>query len=715
MPQVPQYQRKIGEADAPAVRVSGGYTPDMFGAGIGKSISQVSDALQVQADKMDKAAVIQAENQLRQKTTEYLYGNLFKREGAAAAGVDKDFEKQYQTMMGETRKGLSGRAQQAFDVISTQYKTSLYPHIQGHMSKQADVALDEAHKGQREMDAVAISMPGAWRDQNTVATMLTKGEVATKVMFDRRNPVWVTAKIAERNNYVLAAGAKAIRDRGDYSELKEYLDRYGKLMDPRDEAPLRGWERQKTEHAAISVEADRIAAQFGDNLAGAEAYIRGLKGQGGGKVDESIVKFSSGDNPDWQGVSQSTRAGTAKVFGLLSSMGLQGEITSGKRNNNDSSWHNVGGGADVWLADKDGNRLAADDARVKQVMAEAKKAGWEEVLYHDAGSGIHLHLGNYTGSASGGGRDPEYYDKLRNSVFAAVQKNKAIKHDIELRIRENLDDSLAQTNDRSARLQLIRESGLRPGDVRRLESKEINDRESDITMEMKLKALDDKGLLTPNDVNAAADLLSGKSYRAWMLKSVDSGSSRVKTEEEKRRKEIDAEIGVRVEKELAGKKDEERAIAKNSIYADLNEKGLKGEARLAEARKLIAAEKSTTGIVYSNFTGRRDQLNDLKTRYPDKAGIITWVANSTGALGAGDFEPFIAGIDLKDPEVSQALKNMQRDGAQLTPRNLEYALDAVRARKTWSRGEKYTPRSPITPEPAAESRTNYNSVLGDTD
>lgn len=595
MPQVPQYQRKIGEADAPAVRVSGGYTPDMFGAGIGKSISQVSDALQVQADKMDKAAVIQAENQLRQKTTEYLYGNLFKREGASAAGADKDFEKQYQTMMGEARKGLSGRAQQAFDVISTQYKTSLYPHIQGHMSKQADVAIDDAYKGQLYTDAVTISQPGAWQDQNTVATMLAKGEAATKVLFAGRDPAFVSAKIAERNSNILTAAAKTMKDGDNYGELKQFIDRYEKLMDPRIVAPLREWERQKTEHAAISVEADRIAAMFGDNLAGAAAHIRGLKESGGGRIDETLLKFSSGDNPDWKGVTQSTRAGTAKVFSLLSSMGLQGEITSGKRNNNDSSWHNVGGGADVWLADNGGNRLAADDARVKQVMAEAKKAGWEEVLYHDAGTGIHLHLGNYTGSAAGGGRDPEYYDKLEAKVFAKIGHAKQIrneqKHDGIIQLNNDLVGLTPEQKVDRIEMDPYLEKSQKADLVKKITAPR---EKSDISVKYMLQQSVNDGSLSAGDVEKAARYLNETDLMNFMGKvgEIDAKRTNKETESADKKWEQDLQSSMATSSTSAEKREARQALA-IEITERLDTEKVKGWARYARAKEIM----KETGVV----------------------------------------------------------------------------------------------------------------------
>ena len=95
MPVIPQYQRKVGEADAPSVRSPMNHSADEFGAPVAKAMGQLGAVAEDISVKMDRAAVVQAENYLRTKTTETLYGDngILKRKGAAAANADKDFDK----------------------------------------------------------------------------------------------------------------------------------------------------------------------------------------------------------------------------------------------------------------------------------------------------------------------------------------------------------------------------------------------------------------------------------------------------------------------------------------------------------------------------------------------------------------------------------------------------------------------------------------------
>ena len=698
MPVIPQYQRKIGEQNAPSVMVQANATPDMFGAGIGKALGQVADVAADISLKMDKADLVQAESLLRQKSTEYLYNDIFKRQGTAARDSDKAFGEKYKEFAADARSKLSGRAAGIFDQIASQYQASLYPKLQEHMTKQSEIALHDAYSAGLYTDSLTLSQDGYFRNKNVVAQMMAAGDAAVAALYQGRAPDFIKAKQLERSGAVLGAALKTLHDKDDYAGADEFIKMYGDKMDPRALAPFQGWVKNKTENRALSNEADRIAEMFGDNLAGAAEYLRSLKKSGGGE-SAPVPNASQYFTGNVDGINSPL---VNRLARLAADKGINIVVNSGKRSKDEQAV----------LYEKylrgEGN-LAAKPGTSRHEFGDAidtdslNGISNEELARYGLGrtvDGESWHI-EAVGSSVGGGRDPEYWDKLERSVFSKIQKNKAIKHDTEMRIREDLENRLATMVDPSERLQAIRESGLQPHDIAKMEKAEQGNRKSDITMEMKLKFLDDSGRLTPADVDAAnnAGLLSGADYRKWMMKSVDSGSSRIKKEEEIRQKQIDVEIALRVEKEFAGKKNEEQALIKNTIYADLNERKVKGEARLAEARKLIDQEKKISGTVYTNFIGRRDQLNDLLAKYPEKKDVISWLAASVGGVKLGEFEPFIAGLDMKDTEVVQALRNMQKDGAQLTPRNFDYALDRVRALKAWSRGDRYAPVNPVVPPP----------------
>ena len=111
------------------------------------------------------------------------------------------------------------------------------------------------------------------------------------------------------------------------------------------------------------------------------------------------IPLSQGDSPDMGNLKPELQNALPYVGGLLKRFGLEegSLITSGYRSaeHNASvggaanSYHTHGDAIDIYIpAGKESQRLE---------LEEAYQAYFEEVLYHDAGTGLHLHLGGYKG------------------------------------------------------------------------------------------------------------------------------------------------------------------------------------------------------------------------------------------------------------------------------------------------------------------------------
>lgn len=125
------------------------------------------------------------------------------------------------------------------------------------------------------------------------------------------------------------------------------------------------------------------------------------------------------DVEDYDGVNDNVKAG-ANAFGQLlrDKYGIEPEITSGKRSaeNNasvggaENSYHLSGDAVDLYVGD-------LSDEQAAQVKADAEANGWGEVLFHDAGSGKHLHLANYQGESNGQAENtaPVYFNNANDA------------------------------------------------------------------------------------------------------------------------------------------------------------------------------------------------------------------------------------------------------------------------------------------------------------
>lgn len=101
---------------------------------------------------------------------------------------------------------------------------------------------------------------------------------------------------------------------------------------------------------------------------------------------------------DYDDVDAAVKRGVSRMGAwLISEMGIQPVITSGRRseknnklvNGSPRSWHLIGKAVDLGV----GNLTPIQQAIIR---CKALEMGFEEVLYHDAGEGLHLHLANMT-------------------------------------------------------------------------------------------------------------------------------------------------------------------------------------------------------------------------------------------------------------------------------------------------------------------------------
>jgi len=109
------------------------------------------------------------------------------------------------------------------------------------------------------------------------------------------------------------------------------------------------------------------------------------------------------DVEDYAGVKPVVKE-AANEFGqtLQNDYGINAEITSGRRSEENNravggaehSHHLTGDAIDLYVGD------ISDDV-ANQILEKAKAAGWGEVLYHDAGTGKHLHLADFQGEVKG--------------------------------------------------------------------------------------------------------------------------------------------------------------------------------------------------------------------------------------------------------------------------------------------------------------------------
>lgn len=192
--------------------------------------------------------------------------------------------------------------------------------------------------------------------------------------------------------------------------------------------------------------------------------------QTGDGLPYAYLPISQGDNPDLADLSETMKSALPLIGGAIYQLGFKdAEITSGFRSvehnaavgGAQNSWHTKGDALDIYLGD------GVDDTSANSALSYFKQY-FGEVLFHDAGTGRHLHLADYKGGLKGANPkeqsasaySPQRLDKIRQSVFAKYQQAQHIKAQKDADEKDRVAMALMQTTDPSEQLQIINNSNL---------------------------------------------------------------------------------------------------------------------------------------------------------------------------------------------------------------------------------------------------------------
>lgn len=187
-------------------------------------------------------------------------------------------------------------------------------------------------------------------------------------------------------------------------------------------------------------------------------------------IPEATLPISQGDNPDLADLSPTMKSVLPMVGGAIYQLGFKdAQITSGYRTaeHNASvggvpnSEHTQGNAVDIYLGDN------VNEAQANKALSYFKQY-FGEVLFHDAGTGRHLHLADYHGGMkaanpkeqSAAAYSPQRVQKVRQLILAAHAQAQRVKAQRDAEERDRINMALLQTNDPSEQMQIINSSNL---------------------------------------------------------------------------------------------------------------------------------------------------------------------------------------------------------------------------------------------------------------
>jgi hypothetical protein len=187
-------------------------------------------------------------------------------------------------------------------------------------------------------------------------------------------------------------------------------------------------------------------------------------------VPEATLPISQGDNPNLEGLSTTMKGALPLIGGAIYQMGFKdAEITSGYRSlehqmelnpSAPNSYHTTGDAVDIYLGD---NVSPEDSAKAKSYFSRY----FNEVLYHDAGTGLHLHLAGYKGglkkathNQTASAYSPQRKQKIMQMISVRVAQAQAVRKQHLEDERNNVALAVMQTQDVTEQMQIIQNSNL---------------------------------------------------------------------------------------------------------------------------------------------------------------------------------------------------------------------------------------------------------------
>ena len=423
---------------------AGGAGFDVLGNAAGKWAETV--ATQQAAD--DDAAVIDATNAANAEIMNYFNGEngLLSRQGINASGSfaeAQDFvrktQEKYIGKLGNSRRANEFRAK--FNPNAFNYLRTAGTHERKERYKADEVRFNTA------IDNSISGMLMNYNDVESTDNLIR--DMSGLVDFRGMQMGWDSDTILLKKKELITKGLDdAINDaigKDDYVGAENLLNRYQSIMMPSSYMKL----NNKLTDIRLNREYYRLMYDYVDQCKDETGIVDITKLDKiiddnwgpSNNIVEGILPYrlpiSQGDNPDLEHLDKNLRGSIDLVGGVLHQMGLSDNavITSGYRDAErnaqvggaDNSWHTKGNAIDISL----GNINADERDRLKKVFSPF----FGEVLYHDAGSGVHLHLGNYKNNLTPDSEidspfNAKKYKELKQIAYARAQDiNAAVKRE----------------------------------------------------------------------------------------------------------------------------------------------------------------------------------------------------------------------------------------------------------------------------------------------
>ena len=723
---IPTFQRRVAEQDMPSVRVQNTAGADSFGAGIGAGLEKLGAGMEIRQknldirqDKIDTAALLTAENTMQTQTTNFLYKDLLQRKGSAAATADKDFEDYWKTTIPEARKGLSPKAQVAFDNRIADYKNQIVPKVNAHAVEQNEVALQDSYDGAVYSSALSFSQPGAYLDTAAADRMrldLHQKAAATMV---GRDPNAINAKASAAYNQAMVSSLKSLHDQGDVEGASKWLELYGNKVNPALTSPYVGWIKEKTIDIDIDKAAESIVAQAGNDYAVGKSLVKGATHNTKTTVFNNgadIIKAGEqqlglqyklgAEGVDATDCGKYTQQTFSKIGVKLEHRTADGQYyeleQKGKTFTDDQElktgdlvFFNVKSNQERWKPSDDVSAVNSDSEAYKGIThvgiysgdGKVLQAGSRGVGYADINSFDTIVGYGHAAEASQSQSSAALYSeedqiKLQKAVDLKISSNLTKEHSRQSEALQDLQDQLAGVKDPQVYVDTVKAAtNVRPAIKQVLIDGEIaranaaaKRTASDPGARVQLEKLSYNNTLTQKDVDNLAPMLTSEHYVHYSIEAAKVGSGQVDKESKAADRKWDAFMDAEGQYTGDSKKNNQQ---KAEIIDRLDSENLKGYARYDRAVELVAREKKNNNQVIHFTQNNNMERTQLVSSYGEKIVDLT----EQGLKRSGDFKGAYGNVSLLLSNIGDQAKSDTRAQEAL---DLLVRTNTIINEQTWS-------------------------------
>lgn len=463
----PQVQRNtIGNA---RVEAYGGGVPQAI-ANIGRmqsnalgalaqGIDSVNKAIIHQQEEQDTVNVIAANTEYRKRVNDVLYNpenGLMNTQMQGAANISDTFmeaERKIREDVGGEYKFHTKKGMLAFQNRANLAAAQQYELVRKHQYQQYNAYKDvtfnnnlalniqEAADHFDSPDLVEQNM----KDVMALTTVRTigQGEEVTRAAMQKAGGALISQVIS-----------RAYAN-GDFAQAESYLAKYSSFLTAEQKTSLQksivGKARQERDYSDIV----SLAKQYKDLPTFLQKVNEAYDATHGSFDDYNMPTQGANIDEQVKQLTPAFRNALPQIGGILKNkFGIDAVISSGGRTKEHqmeinpsapNSYHiireNGGDAVDIVLPD------SVSDAQAEKIKQYFKGTGaFAEVLFHDAGSGYHLHLGGYQGGLSHKATEGDRQQYINNAL-AEYKRQHYINNQLENASYEDMNKELMELRD----------------------------------------------------------------------------------------------------------------------------------------------------------------------------------------------------------------------------------------------------------------------------